>query len=55
MAKEILRFHFYSLRFTPYSHLEKEYSSSKILNEVITFLTNELHKGQGYLIDKHRK
>lgn len=54
MAKEILRFHFYSMKFTPYSHLEKEYNSSKILNEVITFLTNELHKGQGYLIDKHR-
>lgn len=54
MAKEILRFHFYSVRFKPYSHLENEYNSSNILKETVTFLTNELHNGQGYLIDKHR-
>lgn len=54
MAKEILRFNFYSLKFKSYSHLENEYSSTDILRETITFLTNELHNGQGYLIDKHR-
>lgn len=54
MPREILKFHFYSLRFKAYSKLESEYSSTTILKDVITFLTNELHKGQGYLIDKHR-
>ncbi len=54
MATEILKFHFYSIKFNAYSKLEKEFSSTTILKDVITYLTNELHKGQGYLIDKHR-
>src|SRR5690606_29342191 len=54
MSREILKFHFYSIKFKAYANLEKEYSSTTILKDVITFLTNELHKGQGYLIDKNR-
>lgn len=54
MSREILKFHFYSIKFNAYSKLEREYSSTTILKDVITYLTNELHKGQGYLIDKHR-
>ncbi|WP_460219347.1 hypothetical protein [Psychroserpens sp. MEBiC05023] len=54
MSREILKFHFYSIKFKAYAKLEREYSSTTILKDAITFLTNELHKGQGYLIDKHR-
>lgn len=54
MSKEIIKFHFYSLKFTPYSHLTEEYNSDKILNEVITYLTQELINGKGHLIDRHR-
>jgi hypothetical protein len=54
MNNEIIKFHLYSLRFTPYSHLTDEYNSDKILNEVITYLTKELLKGKGHLIDRHR-
>jgi len=54
MPKEILRFHFYSLKFKAYSNLEKEYSSTTILKDAITYLMNELHNGQGHLIDRHR-
>lgn len=54
MSKEILKFHLYSIKFKAYSKLEKKHSSTSILKDTITFLTNELHKGQGYLIDKNR-
>lgn len=54
MSREIIRFHFYSLRFKAYSKLEKEYSSTTIMKDVITYLMNELHNGQGHLIDRHR-
>lgn len=48
-----VRFHFYSLKFTPYSGDYKSTSIS-ILVDVITYLTNEMHNGKGYLIDKHQ-
>lgn len=54
MALEILKFHFYSLRFTPYSHLTDNHTSTSILKDVTTYLMQELGKGQGYLIDKNR-
>ncbi|WP_159021265.1 hypothetical protein [Formosa sp. L2A11] len=54
MSNEVIRFHFYSLRFTPYSDLTPEHTSSSILKDVIMFLTNELKDGKGYLIDKNR-
>ena len=49
----ILRFHFYSLKFTPYSG--SDLSSGTILTKVITYVSEELCKGQGYLIDRHHK
>ncbi|HTN19775.1 MAG TPA: hypothetical protein VL125_04835 [Pelobium sp.] len=49
-----LKFHFYSLKFTPYKDLNK-HNSSSILNKVITYVSEELQKGQGYLIDRHHK
>lgn len=54
MSIETLKFHFYSIKFNAYSKFEKEYNSTTILKDVITYLTNELLQGQGYLIDKHR-
>jgi hypothetical protein len=47
------RFHFYSLKFTPYKNQNLSTRNS-ILNDVITYLMNELHNGQGYLIDKNQ-
>jgi hypothetical protein len=54
MPIEILRFHLYSLKFTPYASKVKENNSSSILKDVITYLMLELKKGQGHLIDRHR-
>lgn len=54
MALETLKFHFYSLRFTPYSHLTDNHTSTSIVKDVINYLMQELRKGQGYLIDKNR-
>lgn len=54
MAIEFVKFHFYSLRFTPYIELVNEHNSDSILRGVITYLTNELHKGKGHLIDRNR-
>jgi hypothetical protein len=51
---EIIKFHFYSLKFTPYTHLAQEYNSDSILRDVITYLMNELHNGKGHLIDRNR-
>lgn len=51
---EIIKFHFYSLRFTPYSHLAQEHNSDSILKDVVTYLMNELHGGKGHLIDRNR-
>ncbi|KAF2328095.1 hypothetical protein [Flavobacterium ginsenosidimutans] len=51
---EIIKFHFYSLRFTPYSHLSQEHNSDSILKDVVTYLMNELHGGKGHLIDRNR-
>lgn len=48
-----IRFHFYSLKFTPYKNQNVQTRNS-ILIDIITYLTNELHNGQGYLIDKHQ-
>lgn len=49
-----LKFHFYSLKFTPYKDLNN-HSSGSILSKVITYVSEELQKGQGYLIDRHHK
>lgn len=47
-----VRFHFYKLRFTPYTHAKNE-TSHTILHQVVTFLSQEQHAGKGILIDKH--
>lgn len=51
---EIIKFHFYSLRFTPYSHLSQEHNSDSILRAVITYLMVERKNGKGHLIDRNR-
>ena len=52
-SKDMLRFHLYSLKFTPYKD-DKKSSSTSILFDVLTFVSQELAKGQGYLIDKNK-
>ncbi|NRR93392.1 hypothetical protein HSX10_17595 [Winogradskyella undariae] len=54
MPLETLKFHLYSLRFTPYAKLADKNTSSSILKDTITYLTKELRNGQGHLIDKNR-
>jgi hypothetical protein len=54
MEKEKIRFHFYSLKFTPYSNLAESNSSTSILKDTITYLMQELRNGKGHLIDKNR-
>lgn len=49
-----IKFHFYSLKFTPYKDDIKSTSNS-ILTQVITYLTLEMQKGHGYLIDRHHE
>ncbi|TSD63975.1 hypothetical protein FFF34_015545 [Inquilinus sp. KBS0705] len=46
-----IRFHFYSLKFTPYNDVAQ--SADEILFKIITYVTNELHKGKGHLIDRN--
>ncbi|QHS55557.1 hypothetical protein GWR56_08380 [Mucilaginibacter sp. 14171R-50] len=46
-----IRFHFYSLKFTPYN--QSNQSNDDILFKIITYVTNELHKGKGHLIDRN--
>lgn len=48
-----VRFHFFSLKFTPYKN-DTRSTSVSILVDIITYLTNEMQKGNGYLIDKHQ-
>lgn len=47
------RFHFHSLRFTPYND-NNTMSSADILGKVITFISDEKIKGKGVIIDKHK-
>lgn len=47
-----IKFHFYKLKFTPYSHSKNE-TSHTILHQVVTFLSQEQQAGRGILIDKH--
>ena len=47
-----VKFHFYSLKFTPYK-AEVRQTSNSILTAVITYITQELQKGKGHLIDRH--
>ncbi|WP_179415364.1 hypothetical protein HDF19_09905 [Mucilaginibacter sp. E4BP6] len=47
-----VKFHFYSVTFTPYND-QTDQSSNSILSKIITYVTNELHNGKGHLIDRH--
>ncbi|WP_321306226.1 hypothetical protein [Marinifilum fragile] len=49
-----IKFHFFSLTFKPYIEIENQYNSNKVLNEVITFISQEKQAGRGFLIDKNR-
>jgi len=49
-----IKFHFFSLTFKPYIDIENNYNSNKVLNEVITFVSQEKQAGRGYLIDRNR-
>lgn len=46
-----IRFHFYSLKFTPYNNVNA--SSSSILLDVINYITTKKEDGKGHLIDKN--
>jgi hypothetical protein len=48
-----VRFHFYSLKFTPYKEHTADHSSSSILKNVLTYLMTEAHAGRGHLIDRN--
>lgn len=48
-----VRFHFYSLKFTPYKEHTANHSSSSILKDVLSYLMTESHAGRGHLIDRN--
>jgi len=48
-----IRFHFYSLLFKPYNDIQSDFNSNTILNQVITFISNEKLQNRGYLIDRN--
>ena len=48
-----IRFHFYSLLFKPYNDIQSDFNSNAILNQVITFISNEKLQNRGYLIDRN--
>jgi hypothetical protein len=50
-----IRFHFYSLKFTPYKENSGEHSSSSILRDIITYLSQQIQAGNGHLIDKNQE
>ena len=49
-----IRYHFFSLKFTPLKSVESEFNSNDIMRNVITYISNKLHKDrQGHLIDRY--
>lgn len=49
-----IRYHFFSLKFTPLKSVETEFDSNDIMRNVITYISNKLHNDrQGHLIDRH--
>jgi hypothetical protein len=48
-----IRFHFYYLLFKPYNDIQDDFNSNSILNQVITFISNEKLQNRGYLIDRN--
>ena len=49
-----IRFNFFSLTFAPLKQYSATHDSISIMRNVMEFLIDELKKGNGYLIDKHR-
>lgn len=49
-----VRFHFYSLKFTPYKEDSSKVNSSIILHKILTYLSNQINEGQGHLIDRNQ-
>jgi hypothetical protein len=47
-----VKFHFHSLRFTPYK--DSNQNSNNILIDVITYLMKELQNSKGHLVDRHQ-
>lgn len=54
MHTEPVRFHFYSLKFTPYKEREGDADTKSILIDIMTYITNEKQNGRGHLIDKNQ-
>lgn len=49
-----VRYHYFSLKFTPLKAVEDKYDSNDIMRNVITYISNKLHVDkQGHLIDRH--
>jgi hypothetical protein len=48
-----IRFHFYSLKFTPYNEIKNDYNSNTILKDIITYITIKKNEGKGHLIDRN--
>lgn len=49
-----VKFHFYSLKFIPYKHLENSHDHNKILRDVITYLSQQKVAGKAHLIDRNK-
>jgi len=54
MTTEPVRFHFYSLRFTPYKELEGKSNTRTILMDIMTYIMNKKQNGRGHLIDRNQ-
>lgn len=49
-----VKYHFFSLKFTPLNSVRDEMNSNDIMRKVITYISNKLHnEKQGHLIDRH--
>lgn len=49
-----IKYHFFSLKFTPVKSVEDKYNSNDIMRNVITYISNKLLiDKQGHLIDRH--
>ncbi|MDM8172911.1 hypothetical protein QT327_00885 [Olivibacter sp. 47] len=47
-----IRFHFYSIKFTPFKE-SSDLKSNDILFKVITYVSQQLQNGNGYLVDRY--
>ena len=49
-----IKFHFYSVKFTPRVNYSNTMDNVSIMRDVMGYLSSELSKGQGHLINKHQ-